>query len=37
MKQGCACPATELLEIFEEMERDFLKKYKKFEFGQTIT
>ena len=32
-----ASPATELLEFFEEMERDFLKKHKKFEFGQTIT
>ena len=39
MKQWCASPATELLEFFEEMERDFLKKkkHKKFEFGQTIT
>ena len=37
MKQGCASPATELLEFFEEIERDFLKKHKKFEFGQTIT
>ena len=38
MKQGCASPATESLEFFEEMERDYLKKkHKKFEFGQTIT
>ena len=26
MKQRCASPATELLEFFEEMERNFLKK-----------
>ena len=37
MKQGCASPATESVEFFEEMERDFLKKHTKFEFGQTIT
>ena len=29
MKQGCASPTTELLEFFEEMERDFLKKTQK--------
>ena len=29
MKQGCASPATELLEFFEEMERDFLKRTQK--------
>ena len=34
MKHGCASPATELLEVFEEMEQDFLKKnLKKFELG----
>ena len=27
----------ELLEIFEEMEQDFFKKHKKYEFGQPIT
>ena len=26
MKQGCAYPVAEIFEIFEEMERDFLKK-----------
>ena len=29
MKQGCASPATESLEFFEEMERDFSKKSTK--------
>ena len=29
MKQGCASPATESLEFFEEMEPDFLKKNTK--------
>ena len=28
MKQGCAYPVAEIFEIFEEMERDFLKKKK---------
>ena len=28
-KQGCASPATDLLEFFEEMEKDFLKKNPK--------
>ena len=28
-KQGCASPATELVEFCEEMERDFFKKYSK--------
>ena len=37
MKQGCASPVTELLECFEEMEQDFLKKAQKFEFGLTIS
>ena len=34
MKQGYASPATELLEFFEEMERE--KKHKKLDFGQKI-
>ena len=29
MNKGCASPATELLEFFEEMEQDFLKKLEK--------
>ena len=29
VKQWCASPATELIEFFEEMERDFLKKTQK--------
>ena len=37
MKQSCESTATELLEFFEEMEQDFLKKHKNFEFGQRIT
>ena len=37
MKQVCPSPATALLEFFEEIERDFLKKNKKFEFGRTTT
>ena len=36
MKQECASPATEMLEFFEEMERDFLKKYKKFFYKQSL-
>ena len=38
MKRGCASPVTELLEFFEKMEQNLLKKKtQKFEFGQTIT
>ena len=37
MKKGCESPPTELVEFFEEMEQDFLKKeHEKFEFGKTI-
>ena len=36
-KTGVRISPTELVEFFEEMEQDFLKKeHEKFEFGKTI-